>query len=99
MNQGFGWRSNFYFLSVFGFLTWLGIIFGLPETWRASPVEEKLPSKQEAQPEFRKDVEKQSALKKRRNFVNPIAALKLLQFPNIGLAVTFVGVLYVCMRH
>ncbi len=43
LNQGLGWRSNFWFLAIFCFLTWLGIIFFLPETWRAtapSPVAE-----------------------------------------------------------
>jgi MFS family permease len=99
LNQGLGWRSNFYFLAIFGFLTWLGIVFGLPETWRASPLmTEKAPAKdtssqKEAQVEFSEDIETQSVQKKKRKFVNPIAALRLLLFPNIALAVTFVGVL------
>ncbi|KAG2230535.1 hypothetical protein INT48_001187 [Thamnidium elegans] len=36
---------------------------------------------------------KTSPVKKKKQFVNPIGALKLLMFPNIALAVTFVGVL------
>ncbi|KAI8990893.1 major facilitator superfamily domain-containing protein [Mycotypha africana] len=37
LNEGLGWRSNFYFLTIFVFLNWLGIVFALPETWRATP--------------------------------------------------------------
>jgi hypothetical protein len=90
-------------LAIFGFLTWLGIVFGLPETWRASSLPAPMPEKsnvndtnseKSAKAEFSEDVEaQQKEQHKKRNFINPIAALKLLLFPNIALAVIFVGVL------
>lgn len=110
MNQGLGWRSTFWFLSIFVFLTWLGIVFFLPETWRASPpvapiaaITEKSISNssnntEHPEEEIDKDIEAQKPTqeemtKKKTRFVNPIGALRLLRFPNIALAVTFVGVL------
>ncbi|KAF1802737.1 major facilitator superfamily domain-containing protein [Mucor lusitanicus] len=95
LNQGLGWRSTFWFLSIFVFLTWLGIVFFLPETWRASPP---------AAPHLDKDIEaqrpkEQEAAKKRTRFVNPIGALKLLRYPNIALAVTFVGILSYTLQY
>jgi MFS family permease len=124
LNQGLGWRSNFWFLSIFCFLTWLGIVFFLPETWRASPSvppatvdplkdhHEKKPSvtgsssssssttstKQDENIEIQAkedmEIKQQQKKKKARRAVNPIGALRLLKFPNIALAVTFVGVLF-----
>lgn len=110
MNQGLGWRSTFWFLSIFVFLTWLGIVFFLPETWRASPpvapiaaIAEKSISNssnntKHPEEEIDKDIEAQKPTqeempKKKTRFVNPIGALRLLRFPNIALAVIFVGVL------
>lgn len=127
LNQGLGWRSNFWFLAIFCFLTWLGIVFFLPETWRATtpspPAEcvavpknadtisiEKTASKasstsstineNEATADVVQDQNvgseehiKKVENKKKHHFVNPVGALKLLLYPNIALAVTFVGVL------
>lgn len=110
LNQGLGWRSTFWFLSIFVFLTWLGIVFFLPETWRASPpaapvaaITEKpispiLSNTEHPEEHLDKDIEaqqpkEQAAAKKKTRFVNPIGALKLLRYPNIALAVTFVGIL------
>ncbi|KAK4514636.1 ATPase [Mucor velutinosus] len=111
LNQGLGWRSTFWFLSIFVFLTWLGIVFFLPETWRASPpaapvaaiIEKPISptSSNMEHPEehLDKDIEaqkpkEQEAAKKKTRFVNPIGALRLLRYPNIALAVTFVGILF-----
>ncbi|KAI8078060.1 major facilitator superfamily domain-containing protein [Gilbertella persicaria] len=79
LNQGLGWRSNFWFLSIFILFLWLGILFLLPETWRAT---EKVSN----------DSEDQKT--KKRNFVNPVGALKLLLYPNIALTVAFTSILF-----
>lgn len=134
LNKGLGWRSNFWFLAIFCFLTWLGIVFFLPETWRAtlpppedcvavpdnadkvekpshhgsptsstsSTINEEvtdiddLPPKEASTTESKKSQRTAVQVSKRNNtrFVNPIGALKLLLYPNIALAVTFVGVLF-----
>ncbi|CEP08708.1 hypothetical protein [Parasitella parasitica] len=114
LNQGLGWRSTFWFLAIFVFSTWLGIIFFLPETWRANPVaapaaaaaitEKSIGHRSSDNTDLSKetldkDIEAQKpkqaetiAQQKRSRFVNPVGALKLLRFPNIALAVTFVGI-------
>ncbi|KAI9016424.1 major facilitator superfamily domain-containing protein [Phycomyces nitens] len=79
LSQGLGWRSNFWFLTIFSSFIWITMVFFLPETWRPAPA---LPSSEAG-------VE---PVKKRR-FINPLSSLRLLLFPNIALAVSFVGVL------
>ncbi|KAI8371749.1 major facilitator superfamily domain-containing protein [Radiomyces spectabilis] len=82
LNQGLGWRSNFWFLAIFAFCLWLAILFFLPETLRPEALgPQKPPSVKEKQG-------------KRWPWINPIAALNLLRFPNIALTVTFVGMLF-----
>lgn len=96
LNQGLGWRSNFWFLSIFCFITWLGIIFFLPETWRPTqPVinQEKISTSSSSSTTSTFNQETIEKPEKRSRLVNPIGALKLLYYPNIALAVTFVGVL------
>lgn len=114
LNQGLGWRSNFWFLAIFCFMTWLGILFFLPETWRpaatATPVTPSDITLNEKTAvaasidtttatlnlETSSNTTKSSLsdlMKKKSRFVNPIGALNLLRYPNISLAVTFVGVL------
>lgn len=94
LNQGLGWRSNFWFLSIFSFCTWLGFVFFLPETWRPSPppvIEEKQPASSSSSTSS--TINQETVEKKTRRFINPIGALKLLLYPNIALTVAFVGVL------
>lgn len=101
LNEGLGWRSNFWFLAIFCFITWLGIVFFLPETWRAPIVSasditlNEKPASLGSSSTLNQDTVniKEPPVKKKKQFVNPIGALKLLLFPNIALAVTFVGVL------
>ncbi|GAA5805347.1 hypothetical protein HPULCUR_010863 [Helicostylum pulchrum] len=91
LNEGLGWRSIFYFLAIFCFLVWAGIVFGLPETWR-SPVP-KIDS-QNSSLEAGTEAKEECFKKKRTKIINPIGALKLLLYPNIALCVLFIGSLF-----
>ncbi|KAI8073787.1 major facilitator superfamily domain-containing protein [Thamnidium elegans] len=107
LNQGLGWRSNFWFLAIFCFITWLGIVFFLPETWRAPVISASDVTLNEKSGSLGSSSTlnqgtssiKTSPVKKKKQFVNPIGALKLLMFPNIALAVTFVGVLTYTLQY
>lgn len=93
LNEGLGWRSNFWFLSIFCFCTWLGFVFFLPETWRPSippPVEEK---ETKSSNSSTSSTINQEIVEKKKRFINPIGALKLFLYPNIALTIGFVGVL------
>ncbi|KAI9484053.1 MAG: major facilitator superfamily domain-containing protein [Benjaminiella poitrasii] len=95
LNEGLGWRSNFWFLSIFCLFTWLGIVFFLPETWRKSP--DPLPvatTENKDKDQTTKLVGIETQKRSKRKIINPIGALKLLQYPNIALTVTFAGVLF-----
>lgn len=95
LNEGLGWRSNFWFLSIYVFFVWMAMIFALPETWRPSPQQPSNVSTEtriEKSETEEKDAENQTQKKKRKMF-NPLGALSLLKYPNIALTVTFVGVL------
>lgn len=102
LNEGLGWRSNFWFLAIFCFMTWLGIVFFLPETWRAPITSDsditlhEKPASLDSSSTLNQDtvsVKKPPPVEKKKKIVNPIGALKLFLFPNIALAVSFVGVL------
>jgi MFS family permease len=119
LNQGLGWRSTFWFLAIFCFFVWVGIVIFLPETWRPTVVPPPAPVDPLANdPQKSEDVvpgsitsststfkqeqehtdletkhEEPTKKEEKRRVINPIAALQLLRFPNISLAVTFVGVL------
>lgn len=89
LNEGLGWRSIFYFLAIFCFLIWTGIVFGLPETWRSPvPKIDSQNSRLEADIEAK---EEGCSKKKKTKIINPIGALKLLLYPNIALCVLFIG--------
>lgn len=45
LNQAFGWRSNFYFVTALGVVIWFCLLFFLPETWRPLPTQKKLTTK------------------------------------------------------
>ncbi|KAI9269650.1 major facilitator superfamily domain-containing protein [Helicostylum pulchrum] len=103
LNEGLGWRSNFWFLAIFCFMTWLGIVFFLPETWRAPITSDsditlhEKPASLDSSSTLNQDtvsVKKPPPVEKKKKIVNPIGALKLFLFPNIALAVSFVGVLF-----
>lgn len=88
MTQGLGWRSNFWFLTIFAFCIWLGILFFLPET-NLKPKVQTAPVDPQAAAE---SGEKPVPPKKAR--FNPLSALELLQYKNIIFVVTFIGVLF-----
>jgi predicted MFS family arabinose efflux permease len=83
LNQGLGWRSNFWFLAIFALCIWIAIFFLLPETSRSFPTQEPT-EKQGAQ-----YIEKKAKIRT----MNPLSALRLLLYPNIALVVAYVGVL------
>ncbi|KAI8369662.1 major facilitator superfamily domain-containing protein [Blakeslea trispora] len=84
LNQGFGWQSNFWFLSIVIFILWIAIILILPETWRAS-----------IDKNTNQNIESQEPEKKKRTLVNPIGALKLFLYPNIALTISFTSIFFV----
>ncbi|OAD66086.1 hypothetical protein PHYBLDRAFT_152885 [Phycomyces blakesleeanus NRRL 1555(-)] len=89
LNQGLGWRSNFWFLSIFSCCIWITMFFFFPETWRPAPAPGA-----ETSPVPGTENNNGSVKKKTKRLVNPLSALRLLLFPNITLAVSFVGVLF-----
>ncbi|KAI8088622.1 major facilitator superfamily domain-containing protein [Thamnidium elegans] len=93
LNEGLGWRSIFYFLAIFCFFIWTGIVFGLPETWRSS-----VPKIGSQNSSHEHDIEAKEECsnykKKKTKIINPIGALKLLLYPNIALCVIFIGSLF-----
>ncbi|KAG1459895.1 hypothetical protein G6F46_005739 [Rhizopus delemar] len=84
LNQGLGWRSNFWFLAIFALCIWIAIFFLLPETSRSFPTQEPR-EKQGAQ-----YIERKAKIRT----INPLRALRLLLYPNIALVVAYVGVLF-----
>ncbi|KAI9266846.1 major facilitator superfamily domain-containing protein [Phascolomyces articulosus] len=97
LNQGLGWRSTFWFLAIFAFCIWLGILLVLPETWRPSEkqvkdAEEQTDEKQSNYPSVKTG--KTTSNNKRKTNINALLGpLQLFRFPNIILAVSFVGIL------
>ncbi|KAI8890290.1 MFS general substrate transporter [Backusella circina FSU 941] len=95
LNQGLGWRSNFWFLTIFTTCVWFAILFGLPETWRPAPPSS---NKTVVHVEYNekkspvKDIEHHG--KPKRKFVNPLSSLKLFLYPNIALVSFFVGLMF-----
>ncbi|KAI8140913.1 major facilitator superfamily domain-containing protein [Fennellomyces sp. T-0311] len=91
LNQGLGWRSNFWFLAIFAFCIWFGLLLVLPETWRPSDsapkqvVQDEEKQNPDAIPEKRK---------KRAIFKTMLGPLQLLLYPNIALVVGFIGILF-----
>jgi hypothetical protein len=97
LNEGLGWRSNFWFLTIFTACVWLAILVGLPETWRPTPPTNKtivhVEYNEEKPNSPVKDIEHQG--KPKRKFVNPLSSLKLFLYPNIALVSVFIGLMYI----
>ena len=91
LNQGLGWRSTFWFLAIFAFCIWFGILLILPETWR--PEEKKIEDTKNHNDGKQDDHLKAINKHKKINFSALLGPLQLFHFPNITLAVSFVGIL------
>ncbi|KAJ8657436.1 hypothetical protein O0I10_006738 [Lichtheimia ornata] len=79
LTERFGWRSTFWFVAIFIFCIWTLILFFLPETYRPDPSTATA------------DV---STKKGKLRIPNPVGALKLLRFPNVLVAVIFLGIMF-----
>ncbi|KAI7861689.1 major facilitator superfamily domain-containing protein [Spinellus fusiger] len=83
LNQGLGWRSIFYTLAIFIFVIWFSILLFLPET---------------SKPTIRSQMsEKDTGNWKQfptKQLLKPFLTLRLMIYPNITLAIVFVGVLF-----
>lgn len=82
LTERFGWRSTFWFVAIFIFCIWTLILFFLPETYRPDPSTATA------------DV---STKKGKLRIPNPVGALKLLRFPNVLVAVIFLGIMLVIL--
>lgn len=97
LNEGLGWQSIFWFLTILCFAVWVAIILFLPETRYDIAVKKDLSSSSDSCSE-KTTSEQQSKSNnnhRRHRFMNPIAALNFMQYPNIALAVLFLGILQV----
>ncbi|KAI9497395.1 major facilitator superfamily domain-containing protein [Zychaea mexicana] len=101
LNEGLGWRSNFWFLAIFAFCIWVGILLVLPETWRPSDKalfqqkEQDIQEKQQQGPSTPPEKNATSkTIKTKTNFGALLGPLQLFRFPNIMLAISFVGILF-----
>ncbi|KAI8980336.1 major facilitator superfamily domain-containing protein [Pilobolus umbonatus] len=91
LNKGLGWRSNLWFLALLGFVSWLGLVFCLPETWRAPVLDSAESDTSTVLDEEKIQV---APVTKNTRMINPIGALKLILYPNIALAVAYIGILF-----
>ncbi|KAF7721166.1 hypothetical protein EC973_005148 [Apophysomyces ossiformis] len=93
LNQGLGWRSTLWFLAIYIACIWLAVFFLLPETWRPAP---SLPTSKNdfEKPEIEMAKQQQQQKKQRRGWINPLSPLELFKFPNISLAIIFVGFVF-----
>ena len=90
LNEGLGWRSTFWFLSIFALCIWLGILLILPETKRPSTEPVKTTEgKEGGSPKTASNQQEQKKL----NINALLGPLQLFRFPNITLAVAFVGIM------
>ncbi|KAI9244106.1 major facilitator superfamily domain-containing protein [Phascolomyces articulosus] len=99
LNEGLGWRSTFWFLAIFAFCVWLGILLILPETKRPyiEPLEKVKEeySNNDVHNDKQQDIPSKinnNQQKKKMNFYALLDPLKLFRFPNITLAVSFIGI-------
>ncbi|KAI7858763.1 major facilitator superfamily domain-containing protein [Circinella umbellata] len=101
LNQEFGWRSIFWFLSIFTLCVWLSILLILPETKRPSSVElkkasvnEKYKDANEEQASSPKRIENSNQEKKKITLSAILGPLRFFCFPNITLITLSTGVMY-----
>ena len=100
LNQEFGWRSIFWFLSIFTLCVWLSILLILPETKRPSSVElkkasvnEKYKDANEEQASSPKRIENSNQEKKKITLSAILGPLRFFCFPNITLVTLSTGVM------
>ncbi|KAI7857139.1 major facilitator superfamily domain-containing protein [Circinella umbellata] len=101
LNEGFGWRVIFWFLSIVVLFIWLGILLILPETKRPQSVESK---KANVQEEYKSAQEEEicssivtansNQEKKKLNLNRLLGPLQFFRFPNVTLSTVFVGILF-----
>lgn len=95
LNEGLGWRSIFWFLTILCFVIWIAIIIFLPETrYDVSAKKEPLASDSSSE-RTTSEQHPKTDRSRRHRFMNPIAALNFMQYPNIALSVLFLGILQV----
>ncbi|KAJ8660379.1 hypothetical protein O0I10_003836 [Lichtheimia ornata] len=95
LNEGLGWESIFWFLTILCFVVWVAIIIFLPETRYDVSMKKELSSSDSSSEKTTSEQQTKSNNNHRRHrFMNPIAALNFMQYPNIALAVLFLGILF-----
>ncbi|KAG2216729.1 hypothetical protein INT45_007628, partial [Circinella minor] len=99
LNQGFGWRSIFWFLSIVSLFIWLGILLILPETKKLLSVElkkvnveEKYKGAKEEEISSSKTIAN-SNQEKKLNLNGLLGPLQFFRFPNVTLTTVFIGIL------
>ncbi|KAG2220764.1 hypothetical protein INT45_012257, partial [Circinella minor] len=95
LNQGFEWRSIFWFLSIFTLCVWLSILLILPETKRPSSIELKKASNKEKYKGANKEqvsvsetIANSNQEKKKLTFNELLGPLRFFCFPNVTLITT-----------
>ncbi|KAG2216731.1 hypothetical protein INT45_007630, partial [Circinella minor] len=101
LNQGFGWRSIFWFLSIVALCIWFGILLILPETKRPpsgeskkTNVQEEYMSTQEEESSSSKVTANSNQEKKKLNLNGLLGPLRFFRFLNVPLGAVFIGILF-----
>ncbi|KAG2216730.1 hypothetical protein INT45_007629 [Circinella minor] len=101
LNQGFGWRVIFWFLSIVALFIWLSILLILPETKRPpsaeskkTNVQEEYKSAEEEEISSSKVTANSNQEKERSNLNGLLGPLQFFRFPNVTLGTIFVGILF-----
>ncbi|KAJ8660378.1 hypothetical protein O0I10_003835 [Lichtheimia ornata] len=92
LNEYLGWQSIFWFLAILCFVVWIAIIVFLPET---RYVKKELSSFDSSSEKTMSEQQTKSNDNHwRHRFMNPIAALNFMRYPNVSLVVLFLGILF-----
>lgn len=110
IGQGLGWRSTQWFLVIYGGVTFLLILFALPETLRsaknvhatAQTPAANTPEKGVANPDLTRISTRQSMQKKtrsflshfRRFFLDPLIVLTWMRYPPVALTVYYASITF-----
>ena len=99
----FGWRSNFWFLSIFSFVAWLLLAFCLPETLKCTkPLVPELETEEKGMAVATRTSTLQSVHRKgkraawalHRTCIEPFGVLKNLRFPAVACTVYYACVTF-----
>lgn len=107
LNQGLGWRSTQWFVSIFALILFIAIVLLLPETLKyrrplAAEAEMEATEKADARPKLERTTTTQSAkvqakkytVMARRAFLDPLRIILYLQIPAVAILVAYAAITF-----